>query len=183
MSSTELGQWLEQRPVAHVHNGVLYCHGGINEVIVETLQQLGSVDELNKVVRENSSDQKFLHFLDSTDLGKVVSELLLYRGNHQQGACEPLSTMLETLKLDRLAVGHTPDPDVRIMCDGQFLALDSLLGRWIRTSGNFYCPRKKRTSRNGAFTCDDLADGCYGQVVRIREDPNAIVEVIHPDKY
>jgi hypothetical protein len=84
--------------------------------------------------------------------------------------------MLEELGLARLAVGHTPSENVRSMCDEQFWALDSLLGRWIRTSGNMYCPMQERKSQSGAFVCDPIPNHCEGQVVKMTKDS---VEIIH----
>jgi hypothetical protein len=78
-------------------------------------------------------------------------------------------------------VGHTPDDEIRILCDGKFLALDSTLGRWIRGTGNEYCPGPEhfdnrkgvdvpRTSRNGKYTCDEVKEVCEGQIVRLDSD-------------
>jgi hypothetical protein len=87
--------------------------------------------------------------------------------------------------IDRIAVGHTPEDDIRIMCDGAFLALDSTLGRWIRGSGNEYCPGPEhfenrkgvaRTSRDGKYSCPEIKGVCEGQIVRL--DSNGSVNII-----
>jgi hypothetical protein len=164
-SNSTLGKWLEQRPVAHVENGVFFCHGGISDSIVEQIQRVGGVDALNELVRKNSNDRSFRSFLETPE-GRAAYEMLVYRGNHKPGACGELGRLLEKMGVQRLAVGHTPGKNVRSSCSDQFWAVDSLLGRWIRTSGNFYCPITRRESQDGKFKCDDLVSGCNGQVVK-----------------
>ena len=166
-SNTTLGQWVESLKVAHVENGVLFTHGGISRGTAEQINKVGGVDELNKLVRKYSNDQAFGPFLKNSPEGKAVYEMLVYRGNHKTGACEELDQILNELNVERLAVGHTPGENVRSLCSDKFLALDSLLGRWIRTSGNFYCDTKKRISQDGNFVCNDLVQTCEGQVVKI----------------
>ena len=91
-------------------------------------------------------------------------------------ACDELDRLLAELKVDRLAVGHTPGPNVRSSCADRFWAVDSLLGRWIRTSGNMYCAPKRRVSQNGRFACGDLTPTCMGQVVKVTKSKG--VEII-----
>jgi hypothetical protein len=137
---------------------------------------------------------------DDHHMGNVVYELLTYRGNHpgyknwdshgtyeddptdDDDVCNALYGMLERMDgIDRIAVGHTPEDEIRIMCDGKFLALDSTLGRWIRGTGNEYCPGPEhfdnrrgvdvpRTSRNGKYRCDEVKEICEGQIVRLDSD-------------
>lgn len=97
-------------------------------------------------------------------------------------ACTFLHSMLSQMKgIDRIAVGHTPDFGIRILCNGAFLALDSTLGRWIRGSGNEYCPgpehfEKRKglevptTSRNGNYKCEEIKKECEGEIVRLDSD-------------
>jgi len=96
--------------------------------------------------------------------------------------CKTLHEMLSHMEgVDRIAVGHTPEDDIRIMCDGAFLALDSTLGRWIRGSGNEYCPgpehfEKRKvvdiptTSRDGKYKCSEIKEVCEGEIVRLDSD-------------
>ena len=87
------------------------------------------------------------------------------------------------------AVGHTSDFNIRNYCDGELLALDSTLGRWIRGSGNEYCPGPEhfairngdihiegmfpsKTSRNGKCTCEEIKEVCEGPIVCLDEDAN-----------
>jgi hypothetical protein len=174
-SNTSLGQWLEQRPVAHVQEGVLFCHGGINREIAAEIIRVGSIDALNNLVGRNSHESKYVSFLEDTPSGNTVAEMLVYRGNHKAGACPELGHLLEDLGVERLVVGHTPAQNVRSMCNDQLWAVDSLLGRWIRTSGNYYCPTSRRQSQDGKFVCDALEKSCQGQVVKMQR---GLVEVI-----
>ena len=168
------------------------------------------VDAINSAWRDNSNEGRLYDFLrgtsknaddddDDVHMGNVVYELLTYRGNHpgyknweshgtyeedsndDDDVCNALYDMLETMdSIDRIAVGHTPEDEIRIMCDGKFLALDSTLGRWIRGTGNEYCPGPEyfdnrrddipRTSRNGKYTCDEVKEICEGQIVRLDSD-------------
>lgn len=164
-SNTTLGKWLETRKVIHVENGVVFCHGGLSESIVDQINSVGGVDAFNELFQKNANDQTIHQFLQTPE-GKTVYNLLVYRGNHQPNACPTLKRLLEQLNATKLAVGHTPGQNVRTLCEEQFWALDSLLGRWIRTSGNQYCPVAGRSSQNGKFVCPPLANSCMGQVTR-----------------
>lgn len=168
-SNTTLGKWLEQRPVAHVQNGFFFCHGGISKLVASALTTLDDVNEINQAVGANTNEARFVDFLEQTQTGRVVRDLLLHRGNHRDvNACEDLKTMLGGMDgMDHLVVGHTPGKNVRIQCDETLLAVDSMLGRWIRTSGNHYCPNTERRSRNGQFVCPSVTESCQGQIVRI----------------
>jgi hypothetical protein len=168
-SNTTLGKWLENLKVAHIENGVFFTHGGIDSEIASIFKQIKNVTALNQLVGENAGNERFLEFLSSTEIGAMVQKMLYYRGNHKPGACDELSRILNDFEgVNRLAVGHTPGKQVRTMCENQFLALDSLLGRWIRTSGNFYCPRTSREVSN--FRCPSLEEKCLGQIVQISGD-------------
>lgn len=186
----------------------LFVHGGVNYNTGKSYFMKGKedVDKLNSVWWEHSNEENLYNFLEGKGMtkedglmGYVVYELLTYRGNHpgyanweshgtyDDGAsedddkvCKTLYDMLSYMNgIDRIAVGHTPESDVRILCKGKFLALDSMLGRWIRGSGNMYCAgpehfesRKDhpKSSRDGRFTCDDIKETCDGQITRLDSD-------------
>ena len=205
-SGTPLGSWLENRPIAHLAENIntLFVHGGVNHNTGKSYFSNGKedVDKLNAVWWDNAHENKLFDFLEGKKgddlLGYVVYELLTYRGNHpgyanweSKGAfddgesdgdqvCKVLHNMLSHMDgINRIAVGHTPNFNVRILCDGEFLALDSTLGRWIRGSGNMYCAgpehHKKRkdfpmTSRDGRFACDEIKETCEGQITRLDSD-------------
>lgn len=169
-SNTTLGKWVETLKVAHVENGVIFTHGGIDTEIAQVISSYESVDALNQYVAANAGNERFWEFLSTTHTGQAVEKMLFYRGNHKgEQACHELSSILNGMEgVNQLAVGHTPGKNVRQLCGNQFLALDSLLGRWIRTSGNYYCPTKTRGVGN--FQCPDLEERCLGQIVQIDQD-------------
>lgn len=171
--TTVLGAWLESLPVVHIEHGVLFCHGGLSGTTTSLLQEVG-LEHLNAWTRNHTGANVFRDFLENTPQGQAVYDILTYRGNHQTGACDALESRLHALNVSKLVVGHTPAQNVRVKCDGTFFAVDSLLGRWIRTSGNFYCPVTARSSQNGKFACDDLIDSCEGQIVRINHDDGTV---------
>jgi hypothetical protein len=209
-SGTELGDFLEKRPIVYLAENIntLFVHGGVSHDIGTQYFAKGKegADILNKVWWEHSHEGKLFDFLDGKgislddDLGHVVYELLTYRGNHPGYAkwethgefdddesdldevCATLHDMLSQMQgIDRIAVGHTPEFEIQIRCDGAFLALDSTLGRWIRGTGNEYCPGPEhferrqgvdvaRTSRDGKYRCADIKRVCEGQIVRLDSD-------------
>ena len=52
----------------------------------------------------------------------------------EEGAAKQNSTVLR-----RIVVGHTPEDDVQLLCDGALVAADSALSRPFRANGNYYC--------------------------------------------
>jgi len=208
-SGTPLGSWLEKRPIVHLADEIktLFVHGGVSHDIGSTYFSNATVgvEKINSHWWANSNEDKLLDFMRGTNsgedsMGGVVYELLTYRGNHpgygqwethgtyderetdDTEVCQTLHTMLGKMEgIDRIAVGHTPEDGIRISCDGKFLALDSTLGRWIRGTGNEYCPGPEhfenrkgedipRSSRNGKYTCDEIKEVCEGQIVRLDSD-------------
>lgn len=165
-SATELGQWVERLPVIHVANKVAFTHGGLSEAVVEQIEALGGVDRFVNHVRNNTNQQNFAAFMGKP-AGQAVYTMLTYRGNHRPDACHELSSVLNRLGVEKLVVGHTPGKIVRSSCSGHFWAVDSLLGRWIRSSGNFYCTHERRSSVDGNFRCKGIGNSCEGQVIRI----------------
>ena len=143
--------------------------------MAEHIHKVGGVEALNALVQQHANDQDFASFLKTHPAGQVAYQMLIYRGNHQASSCPDLTKTLELLQVERLAVGHTPGESVRSSCQEAFWAVDSLLGRWIRTSGNFYCAPQRRSSQDGNFVCDDLVPSCEGQVIKIT---NGDIEII-----
>lgn len=174
MSSSLLGKWMEKTlKVAHIENNILFTHGGIQtEVASQLTSNFSSIEELNEEVANNLSDEKFFPFIMQNPTGRIVENMLYYRGNHDEGAC---SDLLENFQrwggVHVLAVGHTPGAHIRRKCGDQFLALDSLLGRWIRSSGGFHCSQGEPRSR-GKFKCPRIQQKCRGQIVKILPDGN-----------
>lgn len=176
-SGTELGTWLENRPIAHLSNdGTLFVHGGVRAQTIVSKQFLNGQEDVSRINRIMASytheDKMTESFLTETKMGQILYDLLVYRGNHQPDTCDLLKRTLKDMKgITRLAVGHTPDDQVRIGCDGQFLALDSTLGRWIRANGNEYCHGyTSYKSSDGRFVCETIEPQCQGQIVRLRNN-------------
>lgn len=175
-SNTTLGHWVEGLKVAHIEQGTFFTHGGVDARMVAEIEKVGGVDALNDLVRQHATEDRFVPFM-GTQTGDVVHDMLTYRGNHEESTnCGGLAPLLSQLGVSRLAVGHTPDDNVRSLCGDTFWALDSLLGRWIRTSGNMYCPMQRRVSQDGGFVCPPIPEQCSGQVVKMTADK---VEIIY----
>lgn len=174
----------------------LFVHGGVHPDIGKTYLAKGkeSVHKLNSIWHDHSMETKLFDFLESSTEGKVVYSLLTHRGNHpgyskweshghvdenpddNDAVCVDLNKLLIDMPdIHRIAVGHTPDFNIRFYCNRQFLALDSMLGRGIRQIGNEYCPWHghddiPKISKNGKYKCDDIPGSCSGETVRLDSD-------------
>lgn len=193
-TGTVLGSWLEQRPIVKVLHGTMFMHGGLSQTSASHIRTMTDIDHLNEQFKVNAMESRLHTFLESTKLGKVVYDLVVYRGNHKEGACVWLPNVLPK-GVYRLAVGHTPSSNVRITdchnernnnllavsrrsaesqhtIDGfSIFALDSALSRWFRNSGNDYCSGTHTYhSSNQQYTCRSKVDQCQGQIVRIRHE-------------
>ena len=174
-SNTSLGAWLEARPVLALVHGTLFVHGGISAAGAQQIAALG-VTGVNQQLAQHAQEDKLLDFIQETPEGRVVYNMLTFRGNHQDGACPYLPRLLPPQAV-RLGVGHTPDDDVRILCNQQFLAIDSSLSRWFRNSYNEYCPGDKvQVAANGKYGCDKMNEQCQGQIVHI--DANQEIQIL-----
>jgi len=149
-----------------VLNETLFVHGGISQHGTALIDHFG-VEGVNSLFREHSGDATVGAFVEGTREGQIIYDLLTFRGNHQDGACEDLPRLLPE-GVSRLGVGHTPGSAVRVGCSDTFLALDSSLGRWFRNSGNEYCPGlTKVISSNGRYVCEAINKQCEGQIVKL----------------
>jgi Calcineurin-like phosphoesterase len=188
-TGTELGTWLEQRPIVKVLYGTIFMHGGLSKTTASLLRTMSDIQYLNEQFTIHAIESKLHTFLQSTAIGQAIYDLVVYRGNHKEGACHWLPNVLPK-GIYRLAVGHTPSSTVRIkdcmndqhttsqsrrtvmksQYDGySILALDSALSRWFRNSGNDYCSGNHTyQSSNGQYTCHKKVDRCEGQIVRIK---------------
>jgi len=181
-SDTDLGKWLETRPLVHVAPQIqtLFVHGGLrNHPYIHDLLKSGSVADIaniNQVLANHISPDKLAKFMTEQMEGIVLYDMLVFRGNHGPTGCQELKATLATLHktnqttrpIKRLAVGHTPYDDIQINCEGQFLALDSALGRWIRALGNDYCPGDQiYASKDSKYKCHKIETTCQGQIVRL----------------
>ena len=177
-TGTPLGTWLEERPIGTVKGGALFVHGGVSARAASYFLRLenGGIDHLNSIWKNHSTEDKINTFLDTTPEGQAIYEMLTFRGNHKDEACPYLPQLLPE-GATRLGVGHTPGHNVKFKCDGNFLALDSSLGRYYRNSGNEYCRGDKmQRSSNGRYTCRKMNDKCQGQIIRIINGEVELIE-------
>jgi len=176
-SGTELGSWLEKLPIAIVVDDTLFVHGGVDARAAQLLSEIG-VDGINELYRKYSREDTLSKFVTETYEGQVIYNMLTYRGNHNLNACPSLKqTLLPSVSVKRLCVGHTPASHIRVSCDDTFLAVDSSLGRWFRNSGNEYCRGTYRqVSQNGRYQCNVMNDRCEGQILRIVDGVPEIIQ-------
>jgi Calcineurin-like phosphoesterase len=180
-TGTDLGTWLETRPIVKILHGTIFMHGGLSRDTAPYVQSESHVQHLNEQFQRNAVESRLQTFLTTTALGRAVYDILVYRGNHKEGACEWLPDVLPS-NVHQLAIGHTPSSSVRINnCDAEtsgmnmahpknyrILALDSALSRWFRNSGNNYCSGERLyKSSNQQYTCRKIVNHCQGQIVRI----------------
>ena len=175
-TGTELGTWLEERPIVVLKSGALFVHGGVSAKAARYLKQQDGIDHLNNLWKQHATEEKLNAFLDTTTEGQVLYEMLTFRGNHNVQACQYLPQLLPP-GATRLGVGHTPNYNVKSMCNGKLMALDSSLGRYFRNSGNEYCRGDKvQQSSNGKYVCRKMNSECKGQIMRIRNDQVEVIE-------
>jgi Calcineurin-like phosphoesterase len=193
-TGTRLGTWLEQRPVAAMIHGTLFVHGGISLPVARFVKTSDNITRLNALLAEHAIESKLQTFLQQHLHGRTVYDMLTYRGNHKDTACDWLPQVLPD-HTTRLALGHTPSGTVRIRnCRGgsdaasstsssskndlQILALDSALSRWFRNSGNDYClGNHVNVSSDGQYECGRKSNRCQGQIVRIANDRVQVLEL------
>jgi Calcineurin-like phosphoesterase len=194
-TGTPLGTWLEQRPVAAVIHGTLFVHGGVSLPVARFVKTSHNITRLNALLAEHAVEPKLQTFLQQHLHGRTVYDMLTFRGNHKDTACDWLPQVLPE-HTTRLALGHTPSGTVRIRnCRGsgassassatssskndlQILALDSALSRWFRNSGNDYClGNHVNVSSDGRYECGRKSNRCQGQIVRIVNDKVQVLEL------
>jgi len=178
-TGTPLGTWLEERPILVLKGRALLVHGGMSGRASYHLNKQkddGGIDYLNTLFQQHSTEDKLNTFLDTTNEGQAIYEMLTFRGNHNVENCVHLPQILPE-GATRLGVGHTPNSNVQFKCDGKFMALDSSLGRHFRNSGNEYCRGDRfQKSLNGRYACRKMNEKCEGQIVRIINDEVQVIE-------
>ena len=118
-----------------------------------------------------------------SELTEIASEMVEFRGLHEhyagrytdrhsasatsavQLACARVEAVCRLLNVSRIAVGHTPETNVRIRCGGRLLALDSTLSRSFRAHGNYYC--NEAMEKSVPQFCPKRNVRCEGQIVRL----------------
>ena len=163
---TEIGKWLQKRPVTHAVADSIFLHGGINPRLTDRLlPDLKAFEYLNEQFLSHSSEELLPNFIRTT-YGRAVYDLVTYRGNHK--SCPEVRGVAHDLGVERIILGHTPSDNVKVSCRNTLLAIDSALGRWIRKMGNFFCVGvEDERSSNGQFVCEKVDDVCSGQVMKL----------------
>ncbi|CAJ1025762.1 putative Calcineurin-like phosphoesterase [Leishmania utingensis] len=111
--------------VAHIDEGVLFVHGGI-----ETGMNIKDVDALNEDVRSALRQNIFRHsFLRSS--GPLWTRKMIMASMSDE--CADVEAALKQLNASRVVVGHTPQESGHIgqYCGGQVLAIDVGISRWM----------------------------------------------------
>lgn len=130
-----LGRWLEARPLTAIAADTAFVHGGIPRALRGGVPlSRAALRDLNEGLLQHSTQELLPDFLARNP---AAQELVEYRGLHTD--CAEVADVCRALNVSRIAVGHTPADEVRSLCGGRLLALDSALGRWFRASGNSYC--------------------------------------------
>lgn len=173
--SGKIGKWLQSRPITYMTDDgeLLFVHGGIDPAHFGSGRTLSGgwpdLVALNEQFQQNSSKELLAKFIQTTT-GKVMYDLLTYRGNH--GNCRSIDAIKASTGASHVIVGHTPDTTVRIRCGKSFVAVDSMISRWIRSAGNNYCKGTERAvSRNGRFKCG-VVGKCMGEIVKMTKTKN-----------
>ena len=74
-SGTELGTWLEMRPIVAQVNNTLFVHGGISGYGSALLREDG-VDGVNRKFASMAHEQSLRGFIEETQRGKNVYDML-----------------------------------------------------------------------------------------------------------
>ena len=163
-SGSVYGDWLEARPLTAVLADTLFVHGGVPASLAGAGGSLRTRADLAAL---NGAFSKSIRVGSGVAAPAEAHELVEYRGLH--GNCGEVAAVRRAFNVSRIAVGHTPGDSVRVDCGGEFLALDSALGRHFRASGNNYC-ESELVSATAGYACPRVSDACEGQIVRFRRN-------------
>ena len=102
-SDTELGQWVEKRPITHIHEDLIFLHGGINPQIMDIdggVPSASDLSDLNSAFASSSSTSYLSPFMKSLH-GQIVYDLVTYRGNHK--SCREVEFVAERLNVSKVS--------------------------------------------------------------------------------
>jgi hypothetical protein len=178
---TELGQWLQSRPIVTFAGDSLFVHGGISaeQLAASKISSLAQLQQMNAAFSGARPEE--LHAVSARAEGHPsVEHAVTYRGMHPPGVgerperggpppCRDVDELLRRLpEVKRIVVGHTAQWDVRETCGGRLVAADSSLGRWYHTYGNLYCAGTTAAEQLGSTPCHmKIDDQCRGEIVRM----------------
>lgn len=110
---------------AHVEEGVLFVHGGIElEMGIKDIEAVNR--EVQKALRRGAFRNRFLRSNGPLWTRKMIMDSM-------SGDCDDTRAALKELGATRVVVGHTPQDSghVEQYCDGQVLAIDVGVSRWM----------------------------------------------------
>jgi hypothetical protein len=143
-----MGRWILNTRMVVIHDGVLYCHGGVSAEMAE----MGA---------------ERLTGLKATD-GTIENNLTLfggdgpmwYRGyllNDETEACAEATKVLAKLGVDRMVIGHTTQRNGRIRsrCGGTILGIDTGISGY---AGHNFAALEIRNKIAKALYADETVD-------------------------
>lgn len=113
-----MGRWILGTRMVVIHDGVLYCHGGVSAEMAD----LGA-ERLTGIKATDVTNESNLTLFGGDGP-------MWYRGyllNSETEACAEATTVLSKLGVERMVVGHTTQRDGRIRsrCGGTILGIDT----------------------------------------------------------
>lgn len=167
LADSKLLEWLAHCPLVAIIGDALISHAGISTRMMhkvdayrhETREKTGKApsrcDALHRMTNE-----KFVNFFENhvrnetfkansikdpldEDFSTMISDVVEYRGYFGKSASQNVNSTkiwLNNRQITRLVVGHTPQEEVHSKYGGQLLAVDSMLSRYFRVHGNYFCP-------------------------------------------
>lgn len=194
---TVLGQWLRSKNITTVINNTAFVHGGYSQQVIE---KESSLQVLNSTFKENVYDNKKIK-QDSTDL---ISQLyfdngpLWYRGYADPDGfdIQQANSILQTLGVTSIVVGHTSMPRIVSVHDGKFILIDSSIkfgnsGEMLiykkdslyraKSNGELVSLSKKEKARSPFEYVYDLGDGDL-QIV-INTDVKKLIKTKMEEQY
>jgi hypothetical protein len=127
----EYGAFVRGLPLTHVDMGTLFVHAGLLPEYAR--RGLDAIETAAKEEIRRGDEGGRRHARDDVlgvD-GPVWTRRLVHRAEH--GDCRLVRETLDVLKLERIVVGHTPQPSgvVADLCDSRLLVVDVGMSKWM----------------------------------------------------
>ncbi len=123
---TVLGRWLRSKNISTVINGIGFVHGGFSQKVID---EESSLKKLNSTFKEQVIKNSDLDENDGSLLSMLYFENgpLWYRGyaNPEGFDLDQAESILDTLNLKTIVVGHTSMPRIVSVHDGKIILIDS----------------------------------------------------------
>ena len=156
-SGSVYGDWLEARPLTAVLADTLFVHGGVPASLAGaggSLRTRADLAALNGAFSQASASARAWRRRPSRTSSSSTAGSTATAARWRRS---------RAFNVSRIAVGHTPGDSVRVECGGEFLALDSALGRRFRASGSNYC-ESELVSATAGYACPRVSDACEGKI-------------------